>query len=264
LKRFEEAEATFREAMKLTPASWANYSYLGRFLIDRHRYSEAEEVYLKALEIAPDNARLWSNLGAAYYYQGRYEDAEGAWQKSVNLHPTAAAVSNLGTRQFYEGRYAEAARTYEKAVEINRRDYRVWANLAAAYYWTPGERYRVGEACARLGELVALELGVGARNASAVMANAECHSMIGSVRDARAMVEEALSFGSGDVDIVKAAAVVYEGIGDREAALHWIGKALSAGYSLDEIERDPSLANLRADPRYPPLTRKQRAEGNVR
>ncbi len=34
---------------------------------------------------------------------------------------------------------------YEAALEINSNDYQIWANLAAAYYWAPGEREKSTE-----------------------------------------------------------------------------------------------------------------------
>jgi hypothetical protein len=37
---------------------------------------------------------------------------------------------------------------------------------------------------------------------------------------------------------------------ERDVALHCLDTALRAGYSRDEIEHDPSLERLRADPRY--------------
>jgi hypothetical protein len=46
------------------------------------------------------------------------------------------------------------------------------------------------------------------------------------------------------------AAVVYEQVGDRERALQWIARAIQGGYSRDLIERSPSLAQLRTDPRF--------------
>jgi len=49
---------------------------------------------------------------------------------------------------------------------------------------------------------------------------------------------------------------VFEALGDRERALTELGAALAAGYPRWEIERDPDLAGLRADPRYTQLNPK--------
>jgi hypothetical protein len=49
---------------------------------------------------------------------------------------------------------------------------------------------------------------------------------------------------------------VYEQLGDRTTALAWLEKALAAGYQRERVERSPSLAELRKDPRYVSLTTK--------
>jgi hypothetical protein len=51
------------------------------------------------------------------------------------------------------------------------------------------------------------------------------------------------------------ASVVYEQLGDRKLALQWIARAIKGGFSRDLIEREPTLAQLRLDPRFPALFR---------
>jgi hypothetical protein len=46
---------------------------------------------------------------------------------------------------------------------------------------------------------------------------------------------------------------IYENLGKRDLALDWLRTALARGYVISEIERDPSLAALRQDPRYAKL-----------
>ena len=46
------------------------------------------------------------------------------------------------------------------------------------------------------------------------------------------------------------AAAVYELAGDRTRALDMIGRALRAGYPMNDVERDPEFLELRSDLRY--------------
>jgi len=46
------------------------------------------------------------------------------------------------------------------------------------------------------------------------------------------------------------AALVYEIMGHREMALQAIANAAKAGYSVEEIDKEPELRSLRSDPRY--------------
>ncbi len=52
------------------------------------------------------------------------------------------------------------------------------------------------------------------------------------------------------------AASVYERLGDRKRALHWIDKALENGYSLSEIEHQPDLRQLVQDEHFQNLVEK--------
>jgi hypothetical protein len=51
-------------------------------------------------------------------------------------------------------------------------------------------------------------------------------------------------------DVTAVVAGVYEELGDREAALQWLGVALRAGHSAGQIETDPTFEKLRGDPRW--------------
>jgi uncharacterized protein with von Willebrand factor type A (vWA) domain len=50
--------------------------------------------------------------------------------------------------------------------------------------------------------------------------------------------------------VLKQLALVQELAGNRERALHFVDRALQAGYSAKEIANDPELTTLRADMRY--------------
>ena len=51
-----EAEAAFREAVRLNPGNFHGYNGLGTVLYDVERYSEAEAAYREAIRALPDNA----------------------------------------------------------------------------------------------------------------------------------------------------------------------------------------------------------------
>lgn len=250
LGRFEEAEKSYREAVARRPDSWAAHNYLGAFLFIRGRNREAEQAFRQALELAPDNARAWSNLGAVLYRAERYQEAEEAWQKSIAFHPTASALSNLATRRFYQGRYAEAARGYERAAALAERDYRIWRNLGSAYFWAPGERDRAAGAFRTAADLAEKERKLNPNDAPLLAELADCLALLGESGRARTLLAEALKLDPGNSYITQMAVGIHEALGERDAALRYLDKALREGYSRAEIEHNPYLAELRADPRY--------------
>jgi hypothetical protein len=64
-----------------------------------------------------------------------------------------------------------------------------------------------------------------------------------------------LALAPDDVSGMFDASVVYEQLGDRKLALQWISRAIKGGYSRDLIEKSPTLAQLRLDPRFQALFR---------
>jgi tetratricopeptide (TPR) repeat protein len=80
--------------------------------------------------------------------------------------------------------------------------------------------------------------------------------ILGEKERALSILEQALTIAPNDWWVLYNHGHAYEQLGEREKALDWIDKALKAGYPRKEIERDPWLADLRADERFQQLLRK--------
>jgi len=255
LSRFDEAEASYRKAIGLLPGQWSSHNQLGGFLLERNRPREAEAEYRRALELAPDNAIALSNLAGALYYQERLGEAEAAWQRSIALAPSPTAIANLAAVQFSQARYADSARTLERAAASGTSDYRVWRNLAAALYWAPGERERSAPAYRKASELAQQELRLDPANPRIVAHLADCRAMLGEAGEARSLAARAGSLAPGDRRVAATLAGVYERLGDRDAALHWLATALAGGLPRSDVESDPTFEALRRDTRWPGLSK---------
>jgi len=251
LGRAEEAEAGFRKAVELRPAYWGNHTHLGAFFFRQGRYREAERAFRDALALTPDNVRVWGSLGGVLQTVGRDEEAAAALERSLALQPTYRAASNLGVLEFKRGRYAEAARAFERALALDDHDFRVWRNLAAAYYWTPAQKEKARPGWEKAIHLGEEEVRVNPKDAAVLAELASCRAMLGDDARARAELARALALAPGDVEVQQLAASVYEQVGDRASALLWIRRALAAGYPREQVEQDPFLAALRGDPRFP-------------
>jgi Flp pilus assembly protein TadD/TolB-like protein len=250
LGRFDDAEARYKRAIELKAESWSSHNYLGAFLHGRSRFVEAEAEFRRALAIAPDNVRVWSNLGGALYFQDRYQDAEAAWRRALQLGSSPTVTANIAALQFSEKRYGDAARTLEAAASSGTSDYRVWRNLGAALYWAPGERSKAAAAYRHALPLAERELKVDPKNARILAHLADCHAMLDEADEARALGEQAGRLAPADRRVAVLLAGVYEHIGDRAAALHWLAAALKAGQPRSVVESDPTFEKLREDPRW--------------
>jgi serine/threonine-protein kinase len=252
LGRSAEAEALYKRAVELQPRYWGNHSHLGAFYYRHARYAEAEAAFRKVIELVPESPRGYASLGAVLHEAGgRDPEAVAVLERSMALAPTYRAAANLGLIEFSQGRYAEAARAYEKALALESGDYRIWRGLGLSYLWAKGEKARAPEALTRAVALGQKQLEVNPKDAALLVDLADCYALLGDATRARGLLKRGLALAPDDVELQHAAAGAYEEIGDREAALRWIRRALESGYPRSRVEDDPGLAGLRADPRFP-------------
>ena len=94
LGRSAEAEAEYREALRLEPDQPEALNNLGSALIRRGQYDEA------ALRHVPENADLHNNLGFAFFKLGRTSDAQSYFRAALRIDPAHhLAVENLKATQ---------------------------------------------------------------------------------------------------------------------------------------------------------------------
>lgn len=124
--RSAEAEACYRQALKLEPNNAQVYNNLGSLLKGRNLYSEAEVCYRQALVINPDYPAAHFNLGNVLRDQGRLPEAEACYRQALALKPDLAeAHNNLGAILKGQGLFSETC--YRQALAIN-------PDYAAAHY----------------------------------------------------------------------------------------------------------------------------------
>lgn len=251
LNRPDEAEATYKKAIAARPDDWLAYNALGSFYMARSRFADAESAFQHVIELTPDNTRGYNNLGAVYFRMQRADDAARVWEQSSAIRPSAAAASNLGSYYFARGRYAESARALERAVALTPTSFTLRRNLAAALYWSPGERDKSRAAFEK-----AIELGESARTINprqpALLAElADSYASVGAREPALACAAGAERLGAAnDGEVAFTLAGAYETLGDRAVALEWLKRAIKSGYPVSSIERSPTVAELRKDRRY--------------
>jgi serine/threonine protein kinase/tetratricopeptide (TPR) repeat protein len=244
----KDAESTYVNAVAVRPGYWGTHNDFGGFYYRQGRYAEAEKEFQRVVDLTPDNARGYSNLGVIAYTQKHYEEAAKMFEKSAAIKPTDSVYSNLGTLYFVLGQYGDAARYDEQAVQMNARNSLWWHNLAAAYQFS-GQAQKAQMAFKRTAELCERERRVNPRNPRTLVFLADAYSNLNRAQDARQLLQEALVLAPDNVDMLQASSI-YERLGDRNLALQWINKAIKAGYPRDLIEREPTLAQLRLDPRF--------------
>jgi eukaryotic-like serine/threonine-protein kinase len=252
------AEATYREAVRNAPNEWQPLAELGQFLYKAARYEEAADAWERCASLVGDNATIYRQLGAAYHMLGRPNDAARAFQQALQIEPTAPVYNNLGTLRFFQGQYADAVDAFSRAVKMRANSYLYWGNLGDAHRWNEPTKNEAQAACE-----TAIGLAEGALKNDPT--NQELKVTLAVYRVKSGDREGALR----DIAFVESASqaspsmwfkttVVYELAGNRDAALKALVRALRAGYSLREIQNEPELLSMRADPRFHLLANESR------
>ena len=127
LGRPAEAEASCREALRLRPDYPDAHNNLGNALQALGRLTEAEASYRKALQLRPDYPEAHHNLGNSLYALGRTAEAEASYRRALRLRPDyPEAHNNLGISLQTIGRLAEAEASFREAL-------RVWRDYVEAH-----------------------------------------------------------------------------------------------------------------------------------
>ena len=120
LKRWEEAEASFRTALDLDPAHARAYAGLARSLLPRRQNAAAAEAALNAVAFDYDNPHAHYLLGVALHRMGQVPRAVEALRVCLAQNP-ANVLAHRRLAHIYEkrvGNMAEAARHRQLADEM--------------------------------------------------------------------------------------------------------------------------------------------------
>jgi len=193
----------------------------GAALLKDGKLDEAVAELQKAADASPTSAVIQSNLAYAYDRQGRTEEAVAAYRKALELDPKNTIVrNNLANLYSKQGLYEDAAREYEDLVQRDPGNTTAKANLDAMV-----------------------------KNKTVLQERKEQVSSALQGADSKPK----------DPQAAYNAARVYARLGDADQALTWLNKALDLGYDqFDYLSLDPSLVNLKKDPRFLKLLEERR------
>jgi tetratricopeptide (TPR) repeat protein len=117
---YEEAIASYEQAIQLNPNSYQIWSNRGLALKELGRYEEAVSDYNRAIQINPNDDRVLSDLGIALRYLGRCEEAISSYDRAIAIQSGNKYVwTNRGFALEDLGRYEEAISSYDRAIAID-------------------------------------------------------------------------------------------------------------------------------------------------
>jgi serine/threonine-protein kinase len=263
-QRLDEAEAAFRKAIELAPRARHLHDDLGALQLQRGKYQEAIQLFEQSIALAPDSAYGYSNLGAAYLLLGRHAEAAQRFQDALKIRPSSSLYSNLGTVLFAQGLYGPAANAFERSLAMGgaAHDHLHWGNLADAYRQLPDAADKAREHYDHAIGLIDAELARSPQDLTLRSRRALYLAKRGDCPGADAGLISLLTADNPTSYAVFRMAVTLELCGHRQRAIAMLERALASGFSPAEIDNDPELRALRADPAYrrrirrrgPPIT----------
>ncbi len=114
LGRHSDAEAEYRNVLKLMPNSPEVANHLGIALLNQAKHPEAEACFRRSLRLKPDNPDALNNLGVLYERLRRIDDAIACYQECLRLRPNAPDThKNLALAWLLRGDYPRGWAEYE-------------------------------------------------------------------------------------------------------------------------------------------------------
>ena len=245
----EAAEQTYRQAIQARSRYWASYDAYGTYLATAGRPADAINQYRRATELAPDNATVHSNLGAAYFLLGDFGNAAAAVRRSVEITPTGEGYSNLATMYYFDGRYDEAVAMFERAVKLAPQDHSLWGNLADAYRYSTAKKALASATYAKAANLARESLRVNPENP---LVRAQLAYFLARQDRSSEAAAELTHVGVEDSTAVYVhyyAALAYLEIGNADAAISELKRAVAAGYPRYLVRAAPEFETLEHDSR---------------
>jgi len=124
---FDQAEASFRLALRDDPSSAEALYGLGSVYLKQEKPAAARENFERAIKLQasyPDTlANAWNNLGLLATREGHIAEAIPNFHEALRLNPDhLVALDNLGNAYRQQKNWDEARKTLERALKVNPQD----------------------------------------------------------------------------------------------------------------------------------------------
>ena len=252
LGKNDEAEAAYRDIVRVRPNFWPAYNELGYMLSGQSRnadYKKAAEVFADAAAIAPKVALPLANEGTMFLLLHQNDNAEKAFRASLQRAPNYVALVNLGNVLFERGDYRQALDYYAKARDLRPQNHVLWRNLADCYTLL-GDNSGAMESYKMAAETLSASLQANPRPPGNWLYLAFYQAKLGHKAEAEAALKTAATKGPAGVQAQLVEAQALALLGRKEEALRLVLDCLDHGISTVDVDLALDLREVRDDARY--------------
>lgn len=213
-------------------------------------WAGAASSYQKALEINP-------NYPMTHVYQfgylaatGRPDEGVASAQRAQELDPSSLVTNAVLARAlFFAGRYDDAIAAAQKTLELDENVYLARLMLGRCY----ARKGMFDKAIAELERVSELQ----SANSEGTSLLAHTMAVSGKPAEARRLLGSMKQLSTSRYVPPYDIAIVYAGLGDREATLEWLEKAYQdRNHQISLINSVPEFESVRADPRFIDILRR--------
>ncbi|BCD95975.1 serine/threonine-protein kinase [Marinagarivorans cellulosilyticus] len=247
-QRYNEAIVLALQGLKQFPKERFFADELGTIYIDQNNYSKAEEAFRLSIERQPDAVYAYASLYIALERQNRADEAMQILQQGLQIRSSATLYGNLGNALFIRGDYLGAAAAFEAAISPDKGNpgsHLAWANLADTLRWIPGREAEAKNAYIKARDLLVPRLEHRTEDATLISRMALYLARLGDNDAAEPMLWRVIALAPKDATVHFRAGLAFELLGERNAALATLIKAVELGFPLKLIEAEPDLLELR-------------------
>ena len=247
-QRYEDALKLAQEGLQQFPQERLFADELAAIYFAQNDYLKAEEAFRLSIKLQPDAVLAYAGLNLVLEYLNRPDEALQVLQQGLQIRSSAQLHGNLGNSLFIRGDYVGAVAAFEAAVtpsKGNPNSHLAWANLADALLWIPGRENEANNAYRKARELLAPLLARKKDDVTLISRMGLYSARLGDHTQAKPLLGHVMALAPKSASVHFRAGLAYELLGEREAAITALTKAVELGYPLKLIQAEPDLLELR-------------------
>jgi eukaryotic-like serine/threonine-protein kinase len=247
-QRYDEAIQLAQQGLQRFPHERLFADELGGVYMAQNNYKKAEEAFRLSIQLQPDAVVAYAYLSWALAYQNHSDEALQVLQQGLQIRSSEQLHGNLGTALFIRGDYVGAAASFEAAVSPskgNPNSHLAWANLADTLLWIPGREAEAQKAYRKAVELLAPILERRKDDVTLISRMGLYSARLGDSKQAEPLLARVMALAPKNASVHFRAGLAYELLGERDAAITALTKAVELGYPIKLIQAEPDLLELR-------------------
>lgn len=247
-QRYDEAILLAQQSLKQFPKERLFADLLGGIYVEQNNLTKAEEALRLSIQLQPDAVNAYAGLYFVLERQNRSDEAMQILQQGLQIRSSEHLHGNLGTALFNKGDYVNAAASFEAAVSPtkgNPNSHLAWANLADTLLWIPGREAEAKNAYRKARDLLTPLLDRRKDDATLISRMGLYSARLGDRKQAMPMLLRVMALAPKSASVHFRAGLAYELLGERDAAIAALTKAVELGYPLKLIQAEPDLLDLR-------------------